>query len=96
MSESKNWKWEGEEVSADGVLKGEDMIKAVEEVVERQKESWITPHQGIKVHPIGHRNMMVEFSNYSKTKANNIVLKMAKEQGFSKEHIAELKKNLEK
>jgi|VirMetMinimDraft_7_1064189.scaffolds.fasta_scaffold22451_3 hypothetical protein len=96
MSESKDWKWEEVEVSADGMISGEELDETLKEVAERQKESWLSPHQGILVHPIGHRNMMVEFENYSKTKANNIVLKMAKEQGFSEEHIAELKENLEK
>ena len=59
-------------------------------------DKWLSPYQSIFVHPIGHRDMLVALSNYSKQKANNIVLKMAKEQGFSKEHITELKKNLEK
>ena len=47
------------------------------------------------VHPLFFRDSLI-VSGYSKEKANEIVLKQAKEQGFTKDDLTNLKNNLEK
>ena len=82
-------KWKGETVST---------IKLTEEEIETAVVAFLENHGKVAppalVNPIGHRNMMM-IQGYSKEKANQIVMKLAKEQGFSEEHLKSLKENLE-
>ena len=102
MSDDDIWKgnediWQGEVVECTPMTK-ESMIEALELMKANAIKAYNEPYIPTPpiVHPIGHRDMLVAFENYSKEKANKIVLKMAKDQGFSKDHIAKLKENLEK
>jgi len=83
-------KWKGETVSTK---------KPTEEEIETAVVAFLENHGKVTppalVHPIGHRNMMM-IQGCSKEKANQIVMKLAKEQGFSEEHLKSLKENLDR
>ena len=97
MSESKDWKWEGEEVSVSGIGTKEDLLEALEDIKKKAHEDFMKPPPPLIVHPVGHRDCLIALQGYTKEKANKIVLEMAKNQfGWDKEVIEELKKNLEK
>jgi len=68
-------------------------IDDIQAAIKASQENFGKADINVKVHPIAHRDMLV-LEGYNKDKANNLILKMAKEQGFSKSDIKELKENL--
>lgn len=73
----------------------EEMLKGLEEFRQKALENFGTVAETAPVHPLFFRDGLI-LSGYSKEKANEIVLKQAKEQGFTKDDLANLKNNLDK
>lgn len=73
----------------------EEMLKGLEEFRQKALENFGTVAETAPVQPLFFRDGLI-LSGYSKEKANEIVLKQAKEQGFTKDDLADLKNNLEK